>query len=128
MLDRAHRVRSGRELTGVIRRGRRAGATTLVGHLARALNDAEHDAEPVPRVGLVVGRAVGGAVVRNQVKRRLRHVIGARLATLPADTLLVVRALPPAATASSAELGSDLDRVLDRLLGRLTGQMASQGR
>jgi ribonuclease P protein component len=35
--------------------------------------------------------------------------VGARLAGLPADSLLVVRALPPAASSTSAELGDDLD-------------------
>jgi ribonuclease P protein component len=47
--------------------------------------------------------------VRHRVARRLRHLVGARLAGLPADSLLVVRALPPAASSTSAELGDDLD-------------------
>jgi ribonuclease P protein component len=48
-------------------------------------------------------------VVRHRVTRRLRHLVAARLDTLPAGSMLVVRALPPAATASSAELAADLD-------------------
>lgn len=67
------------------------------------------------RVGLVVGKAVGDAVVRNRVKRRLRHLARAHLADLPACSVLVVRALPPAATASYAELGADLTRALGRV-------------
>jgi ribonuclease P protein component len=67
------------------------------------------DGVTAPRAGFVVSKAVGKSVVRHRVARRLRHLVGARLATLPADTLLVVRALPPAATATSAELGEDLD-------------------
>ncbi|NIU05075.1 MAG: ribonuclease P protein component, partial [Gammaproteobacteria bacterium] len=58
------------------------------------------------------GRSVGNAVVRNAVRRRLRHLIRDRLARLPAGTDVVVRALPAAATASSALLGDDLDRSL----------------
>jgi ribonuclease P protein component len=69
-------------------------------------------------VGFVVSRAVGGAVVRNQVKRRLRHLARERLTSLPGSAVLVVRALPPAASASSAELGADLDRALARVLRR----------
>jgi ribonuclease P protein component len=38
-----------------------------------------------------------------------------RLGRLPAGTAVVVRALAPAATASSAELGADLDAALRRL-------------
>jgi ribonuclease P protein component len=76
------------------------------------------DAEVPAQVGFVVSRAVGGAVVRNQVKRRLRHLARERHPSLPGSAVLVVRALPAAATASYAELGADLDRALGRLLGR----------
>jgi ribonuclease P protein component len=68
------------------------------------------------RVGFVVSKAVGNAVVRNRVKRRLRHAAGARISLLPDGTLLVVRAKPQAASASYEELVSDLDRCLDRSL------------
>ncbi len=65
-----------------------------------------------PRVGFVVSRAVGNAVVRNRVKRRLRHLVREHLSSLPGSAVLVVRALPAAAAASSAELGADLARCL----------------
>ena len=70
----------------------------------------------VARVGLVVSKAVGGAVVRTRVKRRLRAVLSDRLAVLPPGSLLVVRANPAAAEASSAELARSVDRVLERVL------------
>jgi ribonuclease P protein component len=41
-----------------------------------------------------------------------------RLHLLPPGSTLVVRALPAAASASSAELGADLDVALRRLLDR----------
>ncbi len=71
-------------------------------------------AEPsVPRrAGFVVSKAVGGAVVRNKVRRRLRHLVRERLPELPDGTTLVVRALPPAADATYARLGADLDAAL----------------
>lgn len=73
------------------------------------------DPWPVARVGFVVGRAVGGSVVRHRTVRRLRHLVRDRLEQLPGGALLVVRALPPAGTADSAALGRDLDATLDRL-------------
>ena len=64
------------------------------------------------RAGFVVSKAVGNAVVRNRVRRRLRHLVRPRLADLPAGASLVVRALPDAATASFDRLGADLDAAL----------------
>ncbi len=68
-----------------------------------------------PRVGFVVSRAVGSAVIRNQVKRRLRHLCRDRLPVLPSGSMLVIRALPPAAGASYEELAEELDRCLAKL-------------
>jgi ribonuclease P protein component len=49
------------------------------------------------------------------VSRRLRHLLRERLEAVPAGSRLVVRASPAAATATSAELGADLDAALVRL-------------
>lgn len=73
----------------------------------------------VPRVGFVVSKAVGNSVVRHRVARRLRHLFRDRLGTVRPGCTLVVRALPSAAAAASADLGSDIDSALRRLrLGR----------
>ncbi len=72
-----------------------------------------------PRVGFVVPRAVGPAVVRNIVRRRLRHLLRDRLGVLPAGSCLVVRVLPGAAGLSSPRLADALDRALERVLPRL---------
>jgi ribonuclease P protein component len=91
-----------------VRRGVRGGRETLVVHLVT-----ETDPGPGPVVGLVVSKAVGNAVTRNLVKRRLRSLVTERLAGLPADVGLVVRALPPSATREYAALGADLDVALE---------------
>jgi ribonuclease P protein component len=93
----------------VVRRGRRAGRTRLVVH---ACPDGTGG---TARIGFVVGRNVGGAVVRHRVQRRLRHLLRSRLEALAPGTLLVIRALPPAASASGPELATDLDSALRRL-------------
>jgi ribonuclease P protein component len=68
------------------------------------------------RAGIVVSRAVGGAVVRTTVKRRLRALLRDRLALLAPGSAVVVRALPPAAGSSSADLDADLGAALSRVL------------
>lgn len=77
------------------------------------LSDEESHAPAM--VGFVVSKAVGNAVHRNQVKRRLRHAMAARVDALPSGTSVVVRALPAAATSSYTELVRDLDACLGRV-------------
>ena len=85
----------------------------MVAHLA---TDAE--AESSAQVGFVVSKAVGNAVVRNRVKRRLRHLTRdhlPQLQALPGRVVLVVRALPASAEASYDRLGDDLRSCLARV-------------
>lgn len=114
MLPPAHRLRSSRDFSEVVRHGRRAGRRLLV---VSVLTPAEPSEAPT-RAGLVVGKAVGGSVVRSRTSRRLRHLLRDRLDRMPAGSRVVVRALPGAGTASSAALGEDLDRALDRVVPR----------
>ncbi|MFI0800194.1 ribonuclease P protein component [Amycolatopsis lurida] len=112
MLPAAARLRRSEDFRAVMRRGAKAGRRRLVVH---ALTTDPPDAADAARAGFVVSKAVGNSVVRHRVSRRLRHLVSARLGTLPPGSSLVIRALPPAADASSAELGSDLDASLRRL-------------
>jgi ribonuclease P protein component len=64
------------------------------------------------RAALAVGRATGSAPVRSRLRRRLRHLLRPRLAQLPPDVLVLVRAGPEAAAASFAELERALHRAL----------------
>ena len=73
---------------------------------------------PEPLVGYIVSKKVGNAVVRNRIQRRLRHVMVSVLTQLPAGSLLVVRVLPGADAASSAELKSEIASLLIRLQKR----------
>jgi ribonuclease P protein component len=107
VLPPAARLRRRAEFAATTRGGRRAGRGALVVHLATP-----PEAGTRVRAGFTVSKAVGTAVVRNRVRRRLRHLVAARLATLPAGADLVVRALPAAAGRSYHELGRDLDAAL----------------
>jgi len=110
VLPAGRRVRRSAEFVTTVRDGRRCGSRGVVVHFVTT-------AESAPaRAGFVVGRRVGPAVVRNRVRRRLRHLVADRLDRLPPAAVLVVRATPEAAELSSAELGRALDRCLGRLL------------
>ncbi|MDB1086258.1 ribonuclease P protein component [Streptomyces sp. ACA25] len=118
MLPSDNRLRRREDFATAVRRGRRAGRPHLVVHLSSRTDP--HTAEehlPPPRAGFVVSKAVGNAVVRNRVQRRLRHLIRDRLDRVPPGSLVVVRALPGAGTADHAQLARDLDAALERLLG-----------
>jgi ribonuclease P protein component len=124
VLPTESRVRRGDEFARAIRAGRRSGRACLVAYLAAADGSEGSDKAideartgPSARAGFVVSKAVGNAVVRNRVRRRLRHLCATRLGALPPGSILVVRALPPAAEADSALLGRELDAALERLTG-----------
>ncbi len=78
--------------------------------------DASPESQRPARVGFVVSKAVGNAVVRNRVKRRLRELTRKSVPGLPGSAVLVVRALPPAAKADIDQLDADLHRLLDRVV------------
>jgi ribonuclease P protein component len=139
VLAATQRIRHSTDFAAAIRGGRRSGRGTVVVHLSVPGPPVESFAEPAPagstaspasagfvvsRAGFVVSKAVGNAVVRNRVRRRLRHLVRDRLADLPAGSLLVVRALPPAATAPSTVLGADLDAALASVRGPRRGRPA----
>jgi ribonuclease P protein component len=107
-------MRSGADITATVRRGRRAARPLVVVHLQPAGSPDEPTL-----VGFVVGRSVGDAVTRHRVTRRLRHQVCALLVDRPqwrTGLRVVVRALPPASRAGSAELHADLLAALTRLV------------
>ncbi len=96
----------------MVRHGSRTTSRSVV------LHQVERDDDGPVRVGFVVSRAVGNAATRNGVKRRLRHLVAARLPALPGHSSVVVRANPVAASLTFVELGSDLDAGVQALVGR----------
>ncbi|TAK74577.1 MAG: ribonuclease P protein component [Dehalococcoidia bacterium] len=85
----------------VMREGRRARHPLL--HLVVRRSGA-----PGTRIGFSVGKRLGGAVVRNQVKRRLRMIVRGLSWVDGVD--VVVLAQPPAALASFQALTAALKR------------------
>lgn len=115
MLPRPNRITHGADFREVVRRGRRRGTPNAVYYrLDRA--------EPAPlRLGFIVSRAVGNAVARNRVRRRLR-AIGREIVDgggRGAD--VVIRALPASTAAGWDELRREMTTTLAPVIeGRQT--------
>jgi len=124
VLPRLSRLNTAEDFRRATRRGVRVGRATLVLHVGVA-----PEREGV-RVGLVVSKAVGNAVTRNRVKRRLRHLAGEYVVPSAVGLDVVVRALPRAAS-QPAELAPDLvgawSKALRRLAPRTSGSDAVPG-
>lgn len=127
MLSRAHRMHRAGDFRSTIRSGARAGSSTLVAHVLPRPDPAAASDPAQPRIGFIVSKAVGSAVVRNRVRRRLRHLCRDAVAGLPAGASVVVRALPPAASASTAQLAADLVSCLQRARRRTGGAGGADG-
>ncbi|MFI9415082.1 ribonuclease P protein component [Nocardia gamkensis] len=118
MLPEPYRLHHRADFSRTVRRGQRIGRRDLVVHaLAHGYDggvgaNGRHDQVPDdllvrvggPRFGLIVSKAVGNAVIRHRVARRLRHMCAQVVDELPPGTDVVIRALPGAATASSEDL------------------------
>ena len=85
-------------------------------------NSTDARAGQPPRVGFVVSKAVGNAVVRNRTKRVLRALMSARVGQLPDGVDVVVRANADLPGSPTAVLAQDLDGLLATVLRRVTPQ------
>lgn len=109
MLPVAQRLTSSDDFRACVRGGVRVGRPTLVVHARRSDS-------PRSRAGFVVSKAVGNAVTRNRVKRRLRHLTAVVLPGVPFDVDVVVRALPGA---PSGDLPGDFRSAFDQAITKL---------
>ena len=95
-MKRRHRLSRSRDFDAVYRRG----VSVATRYLVLYSFPREEDTDGPARLGLAVSRQVGGAVVRNRVKRRLRAAFDELEHSLPRgrDYVLIVRpGLPEAA-------------------------------
>lgn len=101
MLPDRHRIRTSVQFSATTRSGARNGRRNVVVYVRPTEQD-----RPA-RFGFVVSKAVGNAVLRNRVKRRLRELAQTTVRQTPYGYDVVVRALPPASRADWAELAAD---------------------
>jgi ribonuclease P protein component len=115
MLPPEHRMRRSTEFAAVLRSGAYRRRGCLVLSQQPALNDG------AATVGLVVGKSVGGSVVRHRVSRRLRAQLGLRLdvlaygsATVGNSTLSGQSGACQSASAAAHRAGLARDHRVDR--------------
>jgi ribonuclease P protein component len=102
------------EFGATVSQGTRAAQPDLVLYALRA----DDSGEPGPRIGLIVSKAVGNAVHRHRVSRRLRHAARAILGDLHPAERVVIRALPRSRDAVSQRLEQELQTALQRIRAR----------
>ncbi len=108
-MRREWRLRSPADFGRVRRQGVSRALPSLVIVAARA----ERPDAPT-RIGITVGKRVGGAVVRNRVKRRMREVLRLRYSRIAPGWDLVFIARPRAANASYDDLAAAVADLLRR--------------
>jgi ribonuclease P protein component len=113
-VQRRHRLSRSRDFDAVYRHGRSVSTRFLVLYWFPR----ESEADAGARLGLAVPKAVGPAVVRNKMKRRLREAFRARLAELPQDQDYVLVVRPGLAEAVDTRGFDWLGERVDEILGK----------
>jgi ribonuclease P protein component len=112
VLARANRLVRAEDYRNTVRRGRRTGTGNTVVYVVQRRGDG------VPRFGFIVSRAVGNAVTRNLIRRRLKSVSRTLLEVVDADVDIVVRALPSATVVSWTALHEEVSAAVVKGVGR----------
>ncbi len=101
-------LRKNHEFKRAYHRGRSVAGPLMAVYLVR-------NRRGVNRLGLTVSTKVGGAVVRNRVRRRLRELFRAREAMLYPGHDIVIVARVRAAQAPFSALGREMDTLFRKL-------------
>ena len=111
MLAKANRIVAATDYRRLVRSGRKARGPLLLAYGSRSTEGA-----PL-RMGVIVARNVGNAVVRNRVRRRIKAV-GWSLAQDVHGLDVVLRALPASASADFVEIDGEVRRLVAKLRER----------
>lgn len=111
MPARQNRITRGDDYRRIVRTGYRVGDANCVVH---AVFRAPAEGEPA-RFGFIVSKAVGNAVQRNLVRRRLKTIADRHILAGLTGVDIVIRAQPSSLQAPFAELEAEFERSLQRL-------------
>lgn len=113
-----NRVTRGDDYRRTVRSGRRVGGAFCIVHAVF------RSPEEPARFGFIVSKAVGNAVTRNLVRRRLKTIADRSIQTGFTGYDIVIRALPKSADATYAELELEVERSLTRAVRTQTSGRA----
>ena len=115
MLAQIHRLRKASEFA-LASKGTKVSGENFLLHVRTPLDGARSGA-PV-KVGLIVGKSVGGSVIRHRVSRQIRHAIAPHISRFSGGTLIVVRAHPGAARSIDQNIGDEISLLINRYFSR----------
>lgn len=101
MLAKTQRITQGRDFSSIYKSGKRIGGRFIIVFFRPGK-------EKNTRVGFVVSKKVGKAVIRNRVKRRLRGMWREIMPGLKGTFDIVINARPSISESSCEELREDL--------------------
>jgi ribonuclease P protein component len=114
-VNRRHRLSRSRDFDAVYRQGRSVSTRFLVLYWFARKDEAIAGGA---RLGLAVPKAVGTAVVRNRMKRKLREIFRTRSAELPQDNDYVLVVRPGLAEAAESRGHDWLTERVEEILGK----------
>ena len=112
MLAQRNRLRKASDFA-IAAKGKRVSGENFLLYVATPLGD--QTGAPV-KVGLIVGKNVGGSVVRHRVSRQLRHAIAPHLTKFPDGSLVVFRAHTGASKGVERNVSQEVTSLIDKYL------------
>ncbi len=105
-----HRVTRGDDYRHIVRKGNRVGGANCITHAVLYV-----DEDRPARFGFIVSKAVGNAVTRNLIRRRMKSIVEKRLRDGFTGADVVFRVLPGAADIPFEQLQRETNRALNRV-------------
>jgi ribonuclease P protein component len=101
----------------VYRTGQRHFSSNMSVFFLRRVESQELKPNAGPRIGLTVGRALGGAVMRNRIRRRMRAAVRKQLAALRQPVDVVFNPRKSAAEVDFALLTNEIGQAFAAIAG-----------
>ena len=112
MLHKSARLTSPNDFARTTKSGLRVTTEHFVGYLYLQNS---RDVNPV-RLGLIIGKKVGGSVLRHRLARKVRHSI--TVEKFPKNSLLVIRALGSKDADYTIDVQSEIKQLCEKLISR----------
>lgn len=107
MLAKGHRINQGRDFRNIYKNGKRIPGRYILVFFRPG-------EEETSRIGFVVSKKVGNAVIRNRAKRRLRSLLHDIMPGINRPYDIVINARPSIKASSTEELQQDIMQALKR--------------